>query len=525
MGTHAVVAARVLVTALAGCLLTMLDAPRAAAQCPTGYMVTGTTQFGQAIAVSGNLVVVGDPTLSLGGTAIVLRRATWGWKTEYSLFSPLPEPYGRFGEAVAISGDWAAVGAPGELGNAGTVHLFHRECEPGSPCTWVWITRLTPAEAAPGDRFGAALAIDGARLVVAAPSSDLESTECGALFVFELEGSAWTQVQTLTAGPEGPPFAGLGACVALAGDLVAAGSKSANKAWIFELVEASFGPAQVLTDPDAGQFGMAVATDGARVLVGAPGTSATAIKSGAAYLFAPPPGGPGPGAWTKAALLAPSGYPLFASFGTSVALDGKTAAIGATGANGGEGAVYVYHDPAATGASGASWPLFATFENMPGPSSSGMGITAALDDDTLLAGARILFGPPGVVYLFGGVATWNELGGGLAGSAGMPALAVGGSLCGGDSLIFAISHGKPNAAALLIIGLAATPQPWKGGVLWPAPDIVVPAQLGAAGDASLTLGVPIGQPSAQPVIAQAWIADAGAQAGVSATPAMSAKTP
>jgi len=540
----AVVAARVLVTALAGCVLALLDAPRAAAQCTTGYMLTGTTQFGQAIAVSGDLLLVGDPVLNFGGTAVVLRRASWGWKTEFSLFSPMAEPNGRFGEAVAISGEWAAVGAPGELGGAGAVHLFHRECGPPGACTWEWVARLTPQEAAPNDRFGAALALDGTRLVVAAPASDLASPEAGALFVFEEAGGAggaggtggtWTQIQTLTAGASAPPYAGVGSCVALAGTVAVAGSKSANLAWLFELDEAAaggaggagggesalFGPAQVLSNPDAGQFGAAVATDGVRVLIGAPGSSVTAIKSGAAYLFAPPPGGSGTGEWTQSALLAPVGYTLFASFGTSVALDGKTAAIGATGQNAGVGALHVFHDEGA----GATWPLFTTFDTLPGPAFSGLGVTAALDDDTLAVGAHILFGPPGVVYVFGGVAAWTELGGGLAGSAGMPALAVGGSLCGGEALTFTISHGKPKAAALVIIGLAATPQPWKGGVLWPAPDIVVPALLGAAGGATLTLGVPIGQPAGQPVVAQGWIADAGAPAGVSATPALTAKTP
>ena len=142
------------------------------------------------------------------------------------------------------------------------------------------------------------------------------------------------------------------------------------------------------------------------------------------------------------------------------------------------------------------------------------------------AGAGGPFGIAGfIVELPSKSAQWTDLGGGLAGSAGLPALAVGGSLCGGDTLTFTISHGQPDAAALLIVGLAATPQPWKGGVLWPAPDVVVPALLGASGGAALTLHVPIGEPAGQPVIAQGWIADTGAPAGVSATPAVTAKTP
>ena len=537
MRTPVVVAARVLVTALVGCTLAALAAPGAAAQCPTSFMLTGTTQFGQAIAVSGDFVLVGDATLNFGGTAVVLRRADYGWKAEYSMFSPQAEANGRFGDAVAIAGEWAAVGAPGELDGAGAVHLFHRECAPGEPCAWVWAASLTPAEAAPNDRFGTAVALDGTRLLVSAPSSDLAGPEMGAAFVFEESGGSWTQVQTLTPGDGAPLFAGLGGCVALAGDVAVAGSKSANVAWLFVRGggaggsgggsgggggsdgNGGFGPAQMLSDPNAGQFGAAVATDGARVLVGSPGSNATTFKSGEAYLFAPTAAGLGAGEWMQSALLVPPGYALFAAFGSSVALDGHTLAVGATGANAGHGALHVFHDE------GAAWSLYTTFDSLPGPAANGLGVTAALDDDTLVVGARILFGPPGVVYTLGGVATWTDLGGGLAGSAGLPALAVGGSLCGGDTLTFTISHGQPDAAALLIVGLAATPQPWKGGVLWPAPDVVVPALLGASGGAALTLHVPIGEPAGQPVIAQAWIADTGAPAGVSATPAVTAKTP
>ena len=529
MRTRAVVAAVSVLVPLCGALL----APSLPAQCPTSYLLTGSSQFGQSFDVSGDRLVLGDGSLGFGGTAIVMQHEEWGWFAEYSLFSSAPEGTGRFGEAVAIAGDWAAVGAPGEAGEAGAVHVFQRVCEPGVPCAWVWVERLQPAPGAAGDRFGAAVALDGSRLVAAAPQSDLEAEDAGALFVFELAGGGgggpgaggdWTQVQVLTAGAAATPGAGLGSCVALSGPLALAGSKSANAAWLFEIPAGTgggggsgpFGAAQELTALAAGNFGASVATDGVRVLVGSPGSNITSIKSGAAHLFEPGPSG----GWAQTALLAPPAPALFAAFGTSVAIDGPTAVVGSTGANAGEGAIRVFRHE------GPDWILHTTFATpLPGPDSSGLGVATAIDGDTLVGGARSLFGPPGVVYTFGGVAPWTELGGGLAGSAGLPALQVGGSLCGGGTLAFTIVGGKPKAAALVVVGLEATPQPWKGGTLWPAPQIVLPLLLDLAGSGTLTIPIPGGHPSQQAVFAQGWVADAGAPAGLAATPAVTAETP
>ena len=529
-----VVVAGVLV-ALCGSLL----AARPAAQCATSYLLTGSSQFGQAFDVSGDLLVVGDGSLGFGGTAIVMRRAEWGWEAVYSVFSSAPEANGRFGDAVAIGDEWLAVGAPGELGAAGAVHVFRKTCEAGLPCAWVFVERLQAPQPAANDRFGTALALDGARLLVSAPQSDVAAEDAGALFLFDLSGDTgghWTHGQTLTAGAGASQGVGLGSCVALEGALAVAGSKYANVAWIFEAVAGTFGPALELSDPDAGGFGSSVATDGIRVIIGAPGSNITSIKSGAAHLFEEEEDG-----WEQMVLLKPPGpVTLFAVFGTSVAIDGPTAAVGSTGANGGKGAVHVFHHEASGAAGGGSggggegvggssiaddWLLHATFDTLPGPASSGLGFATALDGDTLVCAAKATFGPPGVIYTFGGVAPWTEVGGGLAGTAGLPALLTDGSLCGGGTLSFTIVNGRPVAPALVVVGLEAAPQPWKGGVMWPAPQLVLPLMLDVAGNGTLLLHVPSGHPSQQAVYAQGWIADPAASAGLSATPAITAETP
>jgi hypothetical protein len=129
------------------------------------------------------------------------------------------------------------------------------------------------------------------------------------------------------------------------------------------------------------------------------------------------------------------------------------------------------------------------------------------------------------VYTFGGVAPWAVLGGGTAGALGAPQLAIEGSLCGGGSLVLRVSGGKPGAPALFIVGLSLAPQPWKGGTLWPSADLVVPVATNATGQATLVLGVPIGQPGMQTVVAQAWIAEASGPGGLASTPGRRGETP
>lgn len=512
----------------------VLCAPRLHAQCSTGYLFTGSLQFGQCLDVGGDSIIVGDYSVGFGGSAAIVHRDTYTWKLETWMHSPTPEPSGRFGDAVSVSGDWAAVGAPGELGNAGAVHLFQRQCEPGSDCEWIWVARLLPAAAAANDRFGASVALDGSRLLVGAPGADLAALDAGAVFVFEASGGLWTQVQVLTTGAGAMSNDGVGSCVALAGDLAVVGSKASNVAWLFERGGAGggpvFGAALPLEVLGSGNLGASVATDGTRVLLGSPGSNITAIKSGAAHLFerddasggSGGAGGGGPGAggeWTMTETFTPTGPSVFASFGSSVALDGGTASIGASGMNAGNGALSLLH------LEEEGWSVTTVFHELPGPASKGLGVCVALDGDTLVGGARIALGPPGIVFIFGGVGTWDELGGGISGSFGVPRLDVQGSLCGGGTLSFEVSHGKPKAPALFVVGLAAAPQPWKGGVLWPRPDLVLPKLLSTAGKATLTLHIPTGQPSGVVVFAQAWIADLGAVQDLSATSAISGATP
>lgn len=130
-------------------------------------------------------------------------------------------------------------------------------------------------------------------------------------------------------------------------------------------------------------------------------------------------------------------------------------------------------------------------------------------------------------YEFGAVpADWQDLGNGLAGINGVPALEGQGPLVPGGAVTLGVSSAAPLAPAFLFVGLSRIDAPFKGGVLVPALDQIL---LGFAtdplGELQLPGSVPNDLPSGVSVFIQAWIQDGAAVAGYAATNAITATSP
>ena len=81
-------------------------------------------------------------------------------------------------------------------------------------------------------------------------------------------------------------------------------------------------------------------------------------------------------------------------FGTAVALDGDTAVVGAEGADGRRGAVYVFRR------FGDGWTQVARLTASDGAVDDRLGFSVAIDGDTIVAGAPGPAAGPGSVYVF-----------------------------------------------------------------------------------------------------------------------------
>ena len=146
------------------------------------------------------------------------------------------------------------------------------------------------------------------------------------------------------------------------------------------------------------------------------------------------------------------------------------------------------------------------------------------------AGDTIVFGYQVLVSLLPGDAVfgdfsyrpfWSKLGGALAGSAGLPALAGHGVPETGEPVSVVLANAAPSAQATLVIGLGPGNTPFKGGVLVPTPDVLVSGLVTSPiGDLQLAGSWPAGLPASFSCLMQAWIADAGGPKGYAASNAV-----
>jgi cysteine-rich repeat protein len=144
------------------------------------------TGFGNTIAVSGDVVVVGawddDVNGFNAGAAYVFARDQGGANNWGQVTKLLPSDGAasfNFGRSVAMSGDKLAVGSPGAL----AVYLFGRN--QGGEDNWGQVAKAISLDSEAGDAFGYAVSMSGSTVAVGAPKCHVQGFETGALYVFE----------------------------------------------------------------------------------------------------------------------------------------------------------------------------------------------------------------------------------------------------------------------------------------------------------------------------------------------------
>jgi len=352
--------------------------------------------FGFSVALSGDgsSALVGAYADDVGshtdqGSAYVFTRSGTTWTQQASLTASDGAAGDNFGWSVALSGDTALVGAylddVGANPDQGSVYVFTR-----SGTAWSQQAKLTASDGAANDYFGFSVALsgDGSSALVGAYADDVGShTDQGSAYVFTRSGTSWSQQASLTAsdGAEGDVF---GTSVALSGDtaLVGAAGDDAYRgsAYVFTHSGMTWSQQQKLFASDGAvddQFGNSVALSGDIALVGVPRDKIGAnADQGSAYVFIR-----SGNAWSQQAQLTASDGAAGDWFGTSVALSGSTALVGApyddVGANGDQGSAYVF------ARSGSVWSQQAYLTASDGAEGDNFGYPVALSGDTALVGA------------------------------------------------------------------------------------------------------------------------------------------
>ncbi|MDB6057262.1 MAG: Fibronectin type domain protein [Verrucomicrobiales bacterium] len=259
---------------------------------PTQFAIDG---FGSSVAISGNTIAVSNPQDPTGpgrGTVSIFTNNGTSWNFQAQVAAPTGTPLADFGSAVAIDGNTLLVGASGQ-GMFGAAYVFVR-----TGTTWTLQQMLTPSNPHSADEFGEAVALEGDTAVVGAPglTSPLLG---GAAFVFHRSGSTWSPTQELQAA-DGVTNSvlGFGSSISILNGTMVVGAPGrvingqtfAGGADIFQLQGTSWILVQQIaaTDPSTlAEFGSAVDIGASGIIVGAPFDSTQFPSAGAAYIFAP----------------------------------------------------------------------------------------------------------------------------------------------------------------------------------------------------------------------------------------------
>jgi hypothetical protein len=200
--------------------------------------------FGQAVAMSERWIVVASPRADAGAFdagAVDIYDRQHQDECVARQFAPRPSASGWFGSAVAVDGNWLAIGEPGHDGpaqNSGCVHLYA-----WNNGAWTYCESLRAPASAIG-WHGAAVALAGDVLLVGAPLAQRADGARGVVVAYRLRGGAWTLERTIAPSADGHCF---GSAVCISADGLRAGiGSSADSA------QASFGGAAWVSDLGSG---------------------------------------------------------------------------------------------------------------------------------------------------------------------------------------------------------------------------------------------------------------------------------
>ncbi len=232
-------------------------------------------QFGNAVAVNGDTLVIGANGLGSAGQKAYLYEYTGagGW-TSYAILSrPVAVNYGA---AVAVYGDTVIVGDSGSNGNAGAAYLYSRN--QGGAETWGIVSTLFDPTGVSNDDFGASVAVNGSTAVVGAPG--IQGSQ-GKAYVYGNQAGGWASTATLN-DPSASNSDYFGGAVAVSGDAIVVGApyhavngtNIAGAAYVFNRNQGgsnAWGLIATQTDPSPAAldgYGLAVAVDGETVAIG-----------------------------------------------------------------------------------------------------------------------------------------------------------------------------------------------------------------------------------------------------------------
>ncbi len=271
----------------------------------TSEGITQNSQYGSATAVDGNIAAVvaqTDPSgaMTKVGSVSIFEKVGSVWSFKQKIVLPGAASNDAI-QSVALKGTTLFIGTP-YRGGTGAVFQYEKNGQ-----SFVYVSEV--AKPLSGNSmldsqeqyFGYSLAFNGSKLAIGAPHySDLTQQRMGQVYVYDVGGGVSNYVQTLQHTDSVKTFKGFGMSLAMSGSYLAVGAPQAitkeqngkGDVIIFNLAGATYASVKKLTAGsinNAAKFGYAVAMNGTKLIVGAPGfdkgNPTDSPNSGGVYYF------------------------------------------------------------------------------------------------------------------------------------------------------------------------------------------------------------------------------------------------
>lgn len=152
------------------------------------------SQFGYAVDLRDNLLVVGSPKESLNGTnsgSVYLFSRDNGGATNWGQINrirpPDAVPNQEFGTSLDLDSDWLAIGASGGFAQSvktGSAYLYARNYS--GMTAWAFVQKFTPSDGSTNNEYGCSVAVAPGVLAVGARKHSLPANSNGAIYIYDL---------------------------------------------------------------------------------------------------------------------------------------------------------------------------------------------------------------------------------------------------------------------------------------------------------------------------------------------------
>lgn len=333
------------------------------------------------------------------------------WSQAFELTASDAAAGDRLGFAVALSADRLVASSINQDTEASAVYIYESSASSiaGEGDPWVEVIKLVPAETQAGDQLGASVAIEGDWAVAGAPGDNSLGTNAGAAYIFRRDPTTGWEEHTklVAAGGQAEDFFGTSVAITESGlaPTIVIGAPfdntrgpDAGAVYFFEYDPSTDtwfqGIKQFGGDTAAGDnFGNSVSIDGRWAVVGAflnshPGT----FFSGGAYTYIGYTGG----RWYQHLKLIGQDTADFELFGSSVAIETLNGIPEVV-----TGAIFGTHDGTSTGtASRFRGYWFEAYKLVPSDAPSELGSAIAIDNRRIAVGSPRDNTDRGAVYIY-----------------------------------------------------------------------------------------------------------------------------